>query len=252
MGLSVHSQEFLANLRLYLMSSGKNEEEIESIITELNDHLLQAEAEGKDVNDIIGQSPKEYMKQLSKEMPFDRKDILKYSLMVMMGAIAFIMLGDVIRGGIEASLLQLISYPVIILAFLVLIALTFRRIAASSGNKTLMWTLLGLVTIVPTVLILGLLLLDNVVETPTVTFDATWNMIAAVVAVLLIIGLSIWTKTWVMIIIASIVFVPDVILNGTGFQESTKIITSSMLIVLGMGVYLFFMWKKDKRQDVTG
>ncbi|WP_377890724.1 DUF1129 family protein [Alkalihalobacillus sp. R86527] len=249
MGLSSHSQEFLANLRLYLMSSGKNEEEIESIISELNDHLLQAEKAGKDVSDIIGKSPKEYMKQLSKEMPFDRKDMLKYSLMVMMGAIAFLMLGDVIRGGIEASLLQLISYPVIIISYIGLISLTFRRLATSSGNKTLMWTLLGLVGAVPTVLILGMLLLDDVVMTPTVTFNPTWNIISAVVAVLLIIGLSIWTKTWVMIIIASIVFLPDLFLKVADFKESTEIIASSLLIFIGMGIYFLFIWKKEKKHE---
>ncbi|WP_270180898.1 HAAS domain-containing protein [Alkalihalobacillus sp. CinArs1] len=251
MGLSVQSQEFLANLRLYLISSGKNEDEIESIISELNDHLLQAEKAGKDVSDIIGKSPKDYMKQLSKEMPIDRKDVLKYSLMVMIGAIAFIVLGNVVRGGIEASVLELISYPLIILFYIGLISVTFRRIA-TSGNKMLVWTLLGIVGAVPTVLILALLFLNGAVETPTVTFHSTWNIIAAAVAVLLIIGLSLWTRTWVMIIIAAIVFVPDLIMNVTELEESTKIITSSMLIMLGMAIYLFFMWKKDKKQNVIG
>jgi uncharacterized membrane-anchored protein len=58
--LSNKSERFLVELRMHLMSKGKNDNEINEITEELEDHLLQAEAEGKDVTHIVGESPKEY------------------------------------------------------------------------------------------------------------------------------------------------------------------------------------------------
>ena len=131
MELSGKSREFLDNLRLYLVSSGKQQEDIEEIINELQDHLFQAEQQGKSVDDVIGQSPKEYMQQISGELPLGMKDILKYSVLIVVGAFAYILLGDAIKGGIEYSLLQLIGYPFIEVFYTGVVIISFRYIAVS-------------------------------------------------------------------------------------------------------------------------
>lgn len=76
MELSKESKDFIGRLQLYLMASGKKEKEIEEITEELEDHLLEAERRGKSVQDVVGQSPKEYMEQFSREMILDKRMIL--------------------------------------------------------------------------------------------------------------------------------------------------------------------------------
>ncbi|MBM7097654.1 hypothetical protein JSY36_18115 [Bacillus sp. H-16] len=75
--LSQESKRFLENVKLYLTMNGKKENEVEEIVEELEDHLLEAERNRKDVSHITGLSPKEYMKELAGEMSFDRKGMLK-------------------------------------------------------------------------------------------------------------------------------------------------------------------------------
>ena len=75
---SKKSQEFTENLRLYLFSSGKNPDEIEDIVNQLEDHLFEAEKKGKPIEKIIGKSPKEYMKMVSNEMAIDYQTWFTY------------------------------------------------------------------------------------------------------------------------------------------------------------------------------
>ena len=74
--LSKQADQFMIELRMYLMSKGKNDKEIIEVIDELNDHLLQAEAEGKSIKDITGESPRAYMKSIGQEMGFDARQFL--------------------------------------------------------------------------------------------------------------------------------------------------------------------------------
>lgn len=78
MHISMESRDFLENLRVYLISSGKKEIEINEIIEELEDHLYEAEKNGKKIDDIIGKSPKEYMEQVANEISFDLKGVVKF------------------------------------------------------------------------------------------------------------------------------------------------------------------------------
>lgn len=55
--ISKESEQLLIELRLYLISKGKNDKEINEITEELEVHLAETESEGKDVTKIIGESP---------------------------------------------------------------------------------------------------------------------------------------------------------------------------------------------------
>ena len=78
MKLSKRSDEFVKNVRLYLLTSGKNEQEIEEVTGELEDHLAELESRGKSVESITAGSPAKYMESLEKEMTNDYASWLKY------------------------------------------------------------------------------------------------------------------------------------------------------------------------------
>ncbi len=71
MTLSTESTRFLEDLKVYLLASGKNEQATNEIVLELEDHLIEAEADGKSVRSITGDSPAAYIQSISHEMAFD-------------------------------------------------------------------------------------------------------------------------------------------------------------------------------------
>ncbi|WP_163529505.1 DUF1129 family protein [Halobacillus ihumii] len=247
MTLSNQSREFLENLRLYLVSSGKNEEDIEDIVNELGDHLSEAEKQGKSVQDIVGQSPKEYMEQLGGEMRIDSKSIVKYGIFLLVGALSYILLGDVINGGVELSVMQAVGYPIIFCLFVGLIVGVFRNLASSQPGKIKQWTLLGILGIVPLLLLLCLIMLNEAYKTPTIQFSDAANILTAVIAVAVFIGMSLWSKTWILIIVPLFTFGPDLLLGETNLQESTQLVLSSLLMFAGIGSYVFYVYKKENR-----
>jgi DNA-binding ferritin-like protein (Dps family) len=248
MNISKQSKEFLGNLRLYLFSSGKNEEEIEGIIGELKDHLSVAEAKGKSVEDIIGGTPKEYMEQIAGEMSFDLKSWLKYIPILIIGLFAYDLLGNALRGGIEYSLLELGGNLFILLLFLSLTLVIFKYVASKKLSKTKEYLLFAFLGFSPISLFIGLIYLDRYYETPTLVFSDTGNIIAIIVAIVMFIGISFWSKTWISIIFPLILFLPEFIMNLTNLKEELKLTISGIVIPLCIGIYFFIAMKIEKNK----
>jgi len=70
MTLSTESTRFLEDLKVYLLASGKNELATNEIVNELEDHLIEAEADGKSVRAITGNSPADYIQSISQKKRF--------------------------------------------------------------------------------------------------------------------------------------------------------------------------------------
>lgn len=249
MKLSQPSQKFLENLRLYLLSSGKNEKDIEDIIGELEDHLYEAEKKGKSVEAITGQTPKGYMEQLANEMTFDFKGLLKYIPIIMLGGTLYIVMGDAIRGQLEYSLLELIGYPSIFIMFLLITTIAFKYVASTKISRTKEWLIFAIVGFTPMCLFIGLIYLNRFYETAVFQFGTSGNVIAIVFAALVFIGISIWSKTWFSIILPILLFLPNILISATNFQESTKLIMTSLLVPVCVGIYLLTIIRKDKKNS---
>lgn len=249
MEISSESRDFLENLRLYLFSSGKNEKEIEEIISELEDHLNEAEQKGKNVEDIIGKTPKEYMEQIANEMPLDIKGLLKYIPIIVIGAFSYILMGDAIRGELEYSLIDLIGYPFIFLLFLLLTSMLFKYVASHRISIIKEWSLFGFVSFTPLALFVALIFLDRYYETPTIQFGVIGNISAIVFSILVFIGIAIWSKTWISIILPIILFLPEFIVINSSLEESTKLILRGMIVPVGFGAYALIVLKLEKSKD---
>ncbi|GGD22522.1 HAAS domain-containing protein [Pontibacillus salipaludis] len=247
MKVSKESQQFLDNLRIYLLSSGKNEQEINEIVEELEDHLYEAERNGKDVEDIIGQSPKEYMNQVADEMPLDLKGVLKYIPIILIGAFSFILIDDAIRGTMEYSLLELIGYPFIFFINLfIMFRIAFRYLAISSLSETKQWLLLSLVGMVPTSLFIVIYYVDRSFQTPSIEFGNVGVTVAVAFAIATLIGITLWSKSWVTIIIPILLFLPRIFINMTSIEDNTKLIVSGILPLVLVGTYLFIVSKRQQ------
>jgi len=246
MEISSESRAFLENLRVYLFSSGKNEKEIEEIVGELEDHLYEAEQNGKNVQDIIGKTPKAYMAQIAKEMPIDLKGLLKYIPIIMLGAIAYILMGDAVRGELEYSLFKMMGSLFIILFSLFLTSVLFKVVAGNKNSKTKEWFIFGIVGSTPIALFIALLFLDKHFDTPTIEFGVIGYVSAIVFSFLVFIGIAIWSKTWISVILPIILLLPQLIINSSSFQDSTKVVLRLTIVPVCFAIYALTVMKWEK------
>lgn len=247
--LTAESQDFLDNLRLYLFSSGKKDEEVKEIVEELEDHLIEAEKRGKSVSHIIGHSPKAYMEQLSNEMSFDFK-WLSYLPIIVLGVFAYILLGDIIREGVQFTLLQVIGYPAVCIILVLFYLKMFKFLASTklSKTKTIITTII--LGSLPILFFLGLLFANDAYKTPVVIkLGATGNIIAALLAIAIFIGIALWSKTWFTIVIPTILFLPEFLISLTSFEKETKAILTISVLFVTLIVYNVYTFKKAKKES---
>lgn len=248
MELSKKSRNFLDDLAVYLMSSGKSEEEVQDVVAELKDHLEEAERAGKSVDDVVGQSPKAYMQHLGHEMAFDGKGFFKIIAMLVPNVFAYIIIGNFIQGEMTFSTAQLVGFPLVAVLFLLAAAQAFRNMSVRSTESKIKTgaTYIALAAL-PMTLFLGLMILDIFVETPTIVFGPTAQLVLFGLAVITLLLVSIWTKTWINLIIPLLLFGPQYALAQTKLPLEQQLILSMLILVVGMGIFLFVWWKKNQQ-----
>ncbi|OGX79317.1 hypothetical protein A6395_07300 [Exiguobacterium sp. SH31] len=249
--LSKKSRDFLDDLAVYLMSSGKSEREVKDVTEELKDHLEEAERAGKDVTDVVGQSPEGYMRQLGSEMAFDVKGVVKVVSMIIPSVFAYIIIGNFIQGEMTFSTVQLIGFPLVAVILLLAVTQVFRKMSTDSSRgkmKTgLTYAALGAL---PMTLFLGLMTFDLLVETPKITFGTVGQFVLFGLAVLTLVIVSVWTKTWINLIIPLLLFVPQYVFAQTNLPLEQQLIFSMIVLFVGMGIVMFVWWKKNEKGQV--
>ncbi|WP_051359418.1 HAAS domain-containing protein [Paucisalibacillus globulus] len=237
--LSQKSKSFLENLRVYLFSSGKKSDEIEEIIEELESHLIEAEQHGKPIEKIIGKSPKAYMEMVSNEMAIDFRTWFQYIVIIIFGAFSFSIFQDILAGTLSYSILEIIGHIAITGIFTFLIFLVFKYISSNDFSNMIQVVILSLIGLVPVGLFFGLHFLNKSVETPIIEFGQTGSLTIAAITLLLIIGISLWAKTGILIAIVTLLTLPEYLLGKTTLIQETQLILSTIISFGGIGLYLF-------------
>ena len=254
MTLSKESTNFLQNLRLYLFSSGKNERETEDIILELSHHLSDAEQDGKSVHHIIGQSPKTYMESLSSEMKPDLMGWLKYLPMIILGVFAYSLLGDAIHGDIAYSAYTLIGMPIFIMVMMLILLSLFRVVAARQLSGLALLTLFIPYSVLSIGGFIALVFLERKAEIKLFVASgglySLSGLVSALAAITFLVAVSVWSKTWVSILIPIFLYLPEVIIDFLSISESTGFIISSLISYGAISVYILISIKKTQKQSV--
>lgn len=246
--LSKKSKEFLGNLRLYLFSSGKNSDEIEDIVTELEFHLSEAEENGKSIEKIIGKSPKEYMEMVSNEMVIDYRTWVKYICLIIFGSFFITIFPDLLGGNLSYSVLDIIGYIVISIIFIASVFTEFKHSSATNHSSIVQWLILAGIAILPIILFIGLTYLNRVISTPIIHFGIMSSLIVGVIAILVILGICIWAKSWTLAIVTTLLTLPDYLLNMSSLNYETQLILSLIITFGGIAIYLWISFKLEKNK----
>lgn len=247
--LSSKSTKFIDDLKLYLFSSGKNDQEIKDITEELEVHLYEAEQNGKSIDQIIGASPKEYMTSISTQMKTDYRAWAKYVPLVILGGMSFTIFGDLLEGPLQYSVLKISGSIVFCLLFLAGVFGAFRYIARNQVTRVKEIFIISLPIFLNMAFFVGLLIVDSMVTTPIIDFGWIGSTIIGVFFLCFVIYFSIWGKTAVLPVILVSFHLPTFLLSYTSLDEVTQAIAGIVIAYILIGLYLFFTFKKEKKRQ---
>ncbi|TFE00489.1 HAAS domain-containing protein [Jeotgalibacillus salarius] len=250
--LSKESRRFIDDLRLYLFSSGKNDQEIKEIAEELEAHLEEAERNGKPIEQVVGESPREYMEMISSEMKFDKKAWLKYVPLIIFGAISFSVIGQLMENmRLSYSYVFVGGSLAVSILFILLVFSVFKYTASRQVSRVKEFLLMMIPIFVNMVLFMALIFWDMYTELPGIELGVTASMIVGAILFVILIGISVWAKTAVLLVMLAAVHVPDLLLKMTSLGLEARLITGLLATYAMIGLYFFYTVKKMKKTEAV-
>jgi uncharacterized membrane-anchored protein len=250
--LSKKSEQFLIELRMHLISKGKNDNEINEITEELEDHLLQAEAEGKDVSSIVGESPKEYMKSIGESMKTDYRQLLGLVPLFLLLLAAYFSLGPAIEGkfSLTGGMLLIVSIGSIV-GILIYGAFLFKVMPKYFQSKWSYFLMIGTMILVTGLGVAVLLWYHAQDFQPVFTATPLQNNLILAACIVIFIAAAIYTKTWFTIIIPLFLslgpianrFIPEDV-----NEDPTLILYTIILLAVISAIAIFVLIRRKKKQ----
>lgn len=247
--LSAKSEQFIDNLRLYLMTSGKKEEEVKEITAELGDHLAEAEKRGKDIHEITGGSPEAYMKSIKEEMETDIAGLIRSAPMFLLTVLAYFMMGPAIRGQFSFNLIQLVGFPVVVLIGAVIYIFFLQNAGKKqySDRKVFIYAMISYTVL--TGLFIVILVGGKFFAPPIYEAGPFMNNMIIVMCTAMFIAMSVWSKTWFSIIIPLVLFGPSFVMERMNLEEETMLYgTAAVSVVTCLAMVIWAFGIKRKKQ----
>lgn len=249
--LSKQANQFIIELKMYLMSKGKNDQEIIVVIDELSDHLLQAEAAGKNIKDIIGDSPRAYMKSIGQEMGFDVREFLILTPMTALLIIAYFCFAPAILGEFSLSKMGVFGAVVGSVLSLILYGFLLVRVLPKMFYSKWFYLIVGIAYVLLTCFFVLVYLFD---KDPFYIATPLQNNLILLGCIIIFIIWSVYSKAWISIIVPFFMslgpvakrFIPKNI-NDDPFYITLAIIFSILCLI----VLFYFLFRNGKKKAAS-
>lgn len=181
MQISKEGEKFLIDTKVYLITKGIKEEDVDAFIEDAELHLIEGEKEGKTVSDIFGDSPKEYAEELAKEMEKDKGGSIKSILAMIIGIGGYWILTHILFNNPNQQFtltnIQLIGYPIVLIITIIGTIVAFRM--SSFKNKFVEFGIIYIIVMVPILLLVLLMFVDKWYGTPILQLSTMQTYILA-------------------------------------------------------------------------
>jgi DNA-binding ferritin-like protein (Dps family) len=246
--LSKEAEAFIENLHLYLLTSGKKEKEIKEIVEELSDHLREAEANGKNISEVTGDSPKEYMESLAKEMQTDIKEWSKLLPHVFISIIAYMLISKIILGENQLSLLVGMGSIFICMIMIGLYVVIFRYISSRSISNKISFVLMFFLQLLLSGSFFVLMFYGNNWGTVYMIDTLFKQILFLLIPFAYLSWFAWWSKSWI-VFLPILVNLPSVITEQLPLTEEWKAIISSIFLFIMMLAFLIWQIWLLKREN---
>jgi hypothetical protein len=254
--VSKQAEQFLVELRMYLISKGKNDQEINEITEELEVHLMEAEAAGKDVSHIIGESPKKYMKSIGESMKTDYRQIAGLVPLMILLLSAYFSIGPAIEGTFSLSQGTIWSVVIISVIGILIYGLFLFKAMPKLIQSKWKYVLFIVTFLAVTNVMVSFLFWYNAqdFETVFVASPAQNNWIIVLCAVIFI-GAALYTKTWFTVLIPLFIsmgsiatrFIPEEANNDPLYITMTIL---AFLLAAAVAITIFLIQRKKEQNKV--
>lgn len=232
--ISKEAEEFILNLNMYLISTGKSEDEIREFITEAEEHLILGEQEGKSVVDIFGNSPEEYAKSVAQELSFSKKELIETSLIFFIGFVTWIFLGKIEKGIVTMSIMEAIVTPLDYVVTIFLLIVLARKFAFKDKKFTIV--LFVLIYINLGVLVIIGLLGRNMEQ----SIFINKSVVSIIIAILFVLSLVISKKIGVWYLMIPFIFnIYSIIESFTNISFGNDILIEIIPLLLCISLFIF-------------
>ncbi|WP_259383153.1 DUF1129 domain-containing protein, partial [Bacillus thuringiensis] len=180
--LSSEARKFLLDMRLFLTAKSVKESDIENFLEDAELHLIEAESEGKSVEDIFGSSPKEYADELVKVMERDRQETWKQIGFTVMNIVSFWIIASILmvnHGMLQISLIQCIGYSFSFILVVIGPNFLLRKMTFVTSFSKTWFSMWFLVMIAPMFLMGVIMVLDVIYPTKMFIFTQMQSYLLA-------------------------------------------------------------------------
>lgn len=253
MQVSKEGEKFLIDTKVYLITKGIKEEDVDAFLEDAELHLIEGEKEGKTVSDIFGDSPKAYAEELAKEMEKDKSGSIKSILAMIIGVGGYWLLTHILFNNPNQQFtltnVQLIGYPIVLMITIVGTIVAFRM--SSFKSKLVEFGIIYMIVMVPILLLVLLMFIDKWYGTSVLQLTTIQTYIlAAIIFLLLLIG-EVYVLGWMGVLV---LIVPLVIMFIFKDLEERNIFWGIAKVLLMYGsLYGLMRWslKNEERKSVN-
>ena len=203
MKVSKEGEKFLIDTKVYLITNGIKEEDVDAFLADAELHLIEGEKEGKTVSDIFGDSPKEYAEELAKEMEKDKSGSIKTILGMIIGIGGYWLLTNILFGNLNQQFtltnVQLIGYPIVLIITIIGTIVAFRM--SSFKSKLVEFGIIYVVVMIPILLLVLLIFMNKWYGTPILQLSTIQTYILAVTIFLLLLIGEVYVLGWMGVVV---------------------------------------------------
>ncbi|HDV8365902.1 TPA: DUF1129 domain-containing protein [Bacillus cereus] len=253
MQISKEGEKFLIDTKVYLITKGIKEEDIDAFLEDAELHLIEGEKEGKTVSNIFGDSPKEYAEELAKEMEKDKGGSIKSVLGMIIGIGGYGLLTNILFGNPNQQFtltnVQVIGYPIVLIITIIGTVFAFRM--SSFKSKLVEFGIIYVIVMIPILLLVLLMFMNKWYGTPILQLSTMQTYILAVSIFLLLLIGEVYVLGWMGVLV---LIVPLAIMFLFKDLEERNVFWGIAKILLMYGsIYGLMRWslKIEERKSVN-
>ncbi|MFK4424197.1 DUF1129 domain-containing protein [Bacillus mycoides] len=253
MQVSKEGEKFLIDTKVYLITKGIKEEDVDAFLEDAELHLIEGEKKGKTVSDIFGDSPKEYAEELANEMEKDKGGSIKTILGMIIGIGGYWLLTNILfespNHEFTLTNVQLIGYPIVLMITIVAIIFAFKM--SSFKSKIKEFSIIYVAALLPILLLVLLMFMNKWYGTPVLQLTTMQSYIlAGIVLLVLLIGEA-FILGWIGILAVIVPLLIMFVFKDLGKQNPYWGMLEPLLLYGSLYVLMRWSLKNEERKTVS-
>ncbi|MBK5349582.1 DUF1129 domain-containing protein [Bacillus sp. TH44] len=253
MQVSKEGEKFLIDTKVYLITKGIKEEDVDAFLEDAELHLIEGEKKGKTVSDIFGDSPKEYAEELANEMEKGKGGSIKTILGMIIGIGGYWLLTNILfespNHEFTLTNVQLIGYPIVLMITIVAIIFAFKM--SSFKSKIKEFSIIYVAALLPILLLVLLMFMNKWYGTPVLQLTTMQSYIlAGIVLLVLLIGEA-FILGWIGILAVIVPLLIMFVFKELGKQNPYWGILEPLLLYGSLYVLMRWSLKNEEKKTVS-